>query len=448
VWEEVNLTLKRIISLCLILLFLYLVVPVGVAGQAQVGDFASVEVAQVDNSVYPQVTLYVRVTDSNGERVNGLSQVNFSVSEDGQPVEITAFSGVNSQPIRTMLLIDKSSSMQYENKLIGAKQAASDFVDFIRSQDQVAIIGFDNNVNLIQDFTNNQEALKNQINALTIGDCTSWYDAIYTASEVMQAVKGRKSMILLSDGIDCREDSYLHDLMGYGSQHSFEDAQDRTRLSETPVITIALGGEPTQVVGNEGYDEVRMKTIAANTEGQFFHTPSIDELSKLYCNLSMKTQEEYVLTYRSPRPTYDGTRRNIQVTVKAAGGQEGGVTASEVYLEKHLLTIDSDWRIAAIVMIPLMIAAVVPMLFTNRRRSGLKRRSPAAEKPPGHPNQSTGATCSHCGHLIRSGARFCPACGQLIAQPARDESGKRRCPNCGHLTRNDARFCAQCGYRY
>lgn len=408
-----------------------------VRAQSPVDEVASVEISQVDNSAYPQVTVYVRVLDASGARVEGLVEENFMVNEDGKAVDIIAFSGVNYEPIRTLLLIDKSGSMEAEGKMAGAKTAAYTFIEQMRAHDQAAIIAFDNGVNLIQDFTNDKAALEAQIEPLAPGDCTSWYEAIYNAADLTATLSGRKSLILLSDGMDCREDWWLHDMMGYGSYHSFDEALSKIQSTETPVYAIALGLEPAANLGAEGYDEGRLTRIAAQTGGQYYHRPTADQLTELYQTLARQTQGEYVLTYESPRPSYDGTRRDIQVMVVEAGvAGEGvvGITATETYVEEHLLTIESDWLVGALLLVPLFLAAAVPALFVGRRR-----RSP--------PPDADFDSCARCSSPLRPGAKFCQGCGQPVGGGiVMDEP--HQCPNCGRSARVGAQFCSRCGYRF
>src|SRR5579859_6984213 len=92
-------------------------------------------VDQVDTAHYPDVTLYVSVTDSAGHPVSGLNQNDFTITEDGQPVTISGFDG-GAGPISTVLIFDRSGSMADAGKLDGAQAAARAFVDQMRPGDQ------------------------------------------------------------------------------------------------------------------------------------------------------------------------------------------------------------------------------------------------------------------------------------------------------------------------
>ena len=75
---------------------------------------------QVDVSL---VTVGVRVKDSRGRDVRGLKVEDFSVFEDGAAQKIAFFSS-EPQPITLGILVDRSSSMDYNNKMDRAKDAA------------------------------------------------------------------------------------------------------------------------------------------------------------------------------------------------------------------------------------------------------------------------------------------------------------------------------------
>ncbi|KPV47764.1 hypothetical protein SE17_41690, partial [Kouleothrix aurantiaca] len=99
-------------------------------------------VTQVDSSHYPDVTLYVGVTDDGGQPVGGLSARDFAVTEDGQPVTIGAFAG-GAGAVSAALVIDRSGSMAEADKIDGAQEAAQAFVDQMHSADRTTLIAFD-----------------------------------------------------------------------------------------------------------------------------------------------------------------------------------------------------------------------------------------------------------------------------------------------------------------
>jgi len=335
-----------------------------VAHVARAEDGIRAEIAQVNTARYPEVTLYVSVVDHTGQIVEGLEQDDFRITEDGVPVKIIAFSAGSRTAIATVLTIDRSGSMSVEGKLEGAKEAAETFADLMRPQDKAALVAFESNVTTLQPFTSDKTALKNQIRSLRAGGCTAWYDAVYQSVDLVAPLDGRRSVILLSDGIDCRED-LISRLLGGGSSHDLDEAIRHARDAGIPVYAIGLGQKATQAVSNEGFDEVKLRRVATETGGKFYHAPGPAELKQLYSSLSTTMQKEYMLTYLSPRPTYDGTRRNIVVTVQRGGGP--GATTKGTYLEQHLVNIRSDLRLFLAFLLPLLLLAAAPIVRRRER---------------------------------------------------------------------------------
>lgn len=439
-------------------------------GIALADDDMTAEIAQVNTAKYPEITLYVSVTGSDGRIVEGLTHEEFAVTEDSTPVEITAFSAGSRSAIATVLTIDRSTSMSVEGKLEGAKAAAVTFVDLMRTQDRAALVTFDSAVVTLQPFTSEKSTLKSQIQALSLGDCTAWYDGVYHSVDLIAPLDGRRSVILLSDGIDCRED-LMRRFLGGGSSHSLDEAIGHARSAGIPVNTIGLGKQATEEVSNEGFDAVKLRRVARETGGKYYHAPSAAELTELYRSLSIEMQKEYILTYRSPRPTYDGTRRDIIVSVQRGSGG-GSATTRGGYLEKHLVNIRSDLGWFLVLLGPLLLALAVPALAL-RKKAGHERpvaldvqsHTPApatSPKAPDMPAVGSVATahpvCPRCGAALRPGTRFCGSCGQTIAAPSLAPPAPAvptptaaeqvaYCPDCGRPARPGTRFCGGCGRR-
>src|SRR5262245_25492145 len=86
----------------MLLLLLMLLLP-AVPAYAQPANNA--RVTQVDSSLYPDVTLYVSVTDPGGKPVGGLTARDFAITEDGQAVAVSDFAGGGANSVSTVLVI-------------------------------------------------------------------------------------------------------------------------------------------------------------------------------------------------------------------------------------------------------------------------------------------------------------------------------------------------------
>src|SRR5438105_15292261 len=148
------------------------------------------------------VNVQFSVTDRRGRFVPGLTAQDFKVEEDGRRQEIRNFARENELPLTLALLVDTSPSVR--PVLDEEKTTASAFLESIlREKDLALVMGFDREVTLLQDYTENLRLLKRSIDELEVGGGTSVYDAVYLASqEKLRDEAGRKAIILISDGED------------------------------------------------------------------------------------------------------------------------------------------------------------------------------------------------------------------------------------------------------
>jgi VWFA-related protein len=146
------------------------------------------------------VTLPVIVTDPWGRFIPGLKQDDFIVKEDGTLQKVELFSSME-ESFSVALLIDTSRSTARKLKTI--EKAAMAFVKQLLPNDRVMIVTFDEKVRFINDFTNSQSELEKAIKSVESSYSTSLYDAIHlTVTEKMARVKGRKAIVVLTDGVD------------------------------------------------------------------------------------------------------------------------------------------------------------------------------------------------------------------------------------------------------
>jgi VWFA-related protein len=458
-----------------------------VALPAQAQSPPNARVAQVDTSAYPTVKLYVSVTDASGKPTPGLTARDFAITEDGQPITIDEFVGGGAGSIETVLVIDRSGSMDEDDKMDGAKDAARAFVRQMRPGDRTAVIAFSNAPELVQPFTGDTEQLDRAIRRIRPSGATALYDSMIAGVEQLQGLGGRRALLLLTDG---------RDMLATG------DPTPASRATLSQAIQVAIkDGVSVQAIGlgdrdtddlRSGIDETVLKRIADETGGAYFYAPGAEQLSDLYRQLSAGMQQEYLITYRSPRPFYDGTRRDIRVSVA------GAPAASGAYVERHLINVHSDPAVGLLLLLPILGALFLPTLLRRRRPTtdqrpplrhgsgqattdhrppqtgGLPTTGPLAAPAFGSvaatmPALASGSTivqpadgatvlatgsgsCRACAApLAGPDARFCMACGaaQTAAAPTlrvERAAGRRLfCDQCGRPLREGARFCAMCG---
>ncbi len=204
------------------------------------------------------VTLPVVVRDKKDKLVPGLTKDDFVLTEDGRAETIRYFSLDTDLPLTLALAVDTSGSMR--DALAAEQSASRSFLDgmLTRPDDKAALLHFDREVELLTDLTADKKKLNESLNGLgpTTDDSsgnsgstdssggssgsggrhrgggTQLYDAVYLASnEVLGQRKGRKAVIVLSDGQD------------RGSKESLASAVEAAQKAETEVYAIYFKGE-------------------------------------------------------------------------------------------------------------------------------------------------------------------------------------------------------------
>ena len=155
------------------------------------------------------VTLPVVASDRGGRYVPDLKAEEFTVSEDGAEQKVSFFATV-SEPFHVVLLIDTSASTTSE-KMRQVQEAAVTFINNLQEGDRVKVVSFDDSVRDLCDFTGDRAALASAIRATRPGKGTRLYDAFDLAYRSLRRVKGRKAIVMLTDGVDWHSDRHTYD---------------------------------------------------------------------------------------------------------------------------------------------------------------------------------------------------------------------------------------------
>jgi hypothetical protein len=149
------------------------------------------------------VTVPIIATNRDGLYITDLRQEEFKILEDGVPQEI-AFFGRVAAPFHVVLMLDTSSSTKDHLRQI--QNAAFTFVQQLQPVDRVKIIAFDDKVNDLNEFTADREVLRTAINSTQPGEGTKVYDAVALAMNTLRKIRGRRAIVLFSDGMDWYSD--------------------------------------------------------------------------------------------------------------------------------------------------------------------------------------------------------------------------------------------------
>jgi VWFA-related protein len=145
------------------------------------------------------VTVPVIASTRGGMYVPDLKKEEFTVFEDGVQQELAFFATVT-EPFHLVLMLDTSGSTQ--EKLSKIQQAAIAFTEQLQTTDRVKVISFDDSVRDLSDFSSDRAVLQWAIRGTRPGKGTRLYDAMGVALKALERVKGRKAIVIFTDGVD------------------------------------------------------------------------------------------------------------------------------------------------------------------------------------------------------------------------------------------------------
>jgi VWFA-related protein len=171
-------------------------------------DDSDLDVVKVETSL---VSSDVLVQDTRGNTVDGLTEKDFLINEDGAPQKLGMFSlGTNSNVARTIVLIIDYSGSQLpfiETSIAAAKS----MIDKLGPLDRLAIV--DDDIEMIQDFTTDKKILKDRLESLRkratsggflsnkrLGESKQYSALFATLNEAFDSEDKRPIVIFQTDG--------------------------------------------------------------------------------------------------------------------------------------------------------------------------------------------------------------------------------------------------------
>jgi len=300
---------KKLINLILVLTSLLTLS--GFAPPQQAEEI-TLRMTQIDTSNFPEVTVYLTVTDGDGDPV-GVDPARIQLIENEQIIPVDQIEGAgDGDPLTVLLAMDISGSMLYVGKLEAAKEAAKIFVDQLRPADRVGLLTFHTEIDYVQPVTTDRDLILTAINNLEAVDDTAMYDALLEGIEILSEVKGRKAILAITDGLDTLSTS---------TPESVLESIGPAGLS---ISTIGLGDPDQDLAEKTALDVEGLTTLAENAGGVYGYANDQESLSEIYQSYATSYKSEYQLTYTSPSALRDGVNRALSVSLADAVVTDAG----------------------------------------------------------------------------------------------------------------------------
>src|SRR5579863_3841920 len=259
------------------------------------------------------VNVFVTVTDAHGAPIGGLTRENFELSEDSQKQRIAVFDRESALPLSIVLAVDTSLSTRHDLPLeqASAKRFAH---DIMRPVDALSVLSFSESV-YQNPFTPDLKHIDSAIDHIRMGAATALFDAIYRASSTLDRRKGRKVIVLITDGGDTI------------SRIDYNEAVRSAVEAEAIVYSIII--VPIEAsAGRETGGEHALIQLSEDTGGKFYYADSTGQLDDAFKKISDEVRTQYRLAYYPATHASCAEFRRIEVKV-------AGVPGAESYRVRH-----------------------------------------------------------------------------------------------------------------
>lgn len=298
-----------------------------------------------DETVELKTTLVevpVVVSEPGGRYVTDLKQSDFGLSENGEAQEITFFASVD-EPFNVALVLDTSGSTR--DQLDRIKAAASVFLDQLRPRDRVAIVTFEDEVNVLTPLTSDRAQLREALAGLSAGKFTQVYEAVHeVTTNVFAGVDGRRAAIFFTDGVDTAsaiatyenslDEITRRQIIVYPIRYNtLPDVEQRLGLADNATLAAPSGETRERRVSDQTVDHDKtlrelqqayhvadafLFDLATATGGVLYRADRLDDLPTAFARIADELRHQYLIGYYPEREDVTGDRE-IRVTVVRPG---------------------------------------------------------------------------------------------------------------------------------
>ena len=256
-----------------------------------------------------EVAMLFAATD-HGKSVTNLSLSDIEIRDDNQPPEtILGFHNVTQLPLRIGLIIDMSNSII--DRFSFEQGAASKFLETVVTDksDLSFVIGFNNSVFLVQDFTPDQTLTARAITQLAPGGGTALWDAVAFAADKLARPELQpvaRILVVISDGDD------------NSSSASLQEAIWAAQRGQVAIYAVSTkegsNNESNPFLGNRA-----LKTLSEQTGGTSFTPGSLGGLTRSLADLQQVLRGRYLVYYRPASSKPDGRYHAVDIKAEKDG---------------------------------------------------------------------------------------------------------------------------------
>jgi VWFA-related protein len=267
-----------------------------------------------------RVNVGVTVTDARGQFLSGLQRSDFLLFDNGAEQPITDFLTID-EPAQVLILVEAGPAVYLLQE--GHLQAVKVLLDGLAPADRVAIARYDQNAELILNFIPDKRVAAGTLDELRFNlgfGQLNLASSLSTALDWLTRVPGKKSIVLLSTGVDTSPQDRLATLLNH------------LKTTDVHVLPVSLSGNLADLANPQAKNSKKtpaadskrqaaaegiarasdeLNGIAAANGTRAYFPQTTKEFVQVFSEISQLIRHEYNLAF-SP-PAHDGAVHVIQV---------------------------------------------------------------------------------------------------------------------------------------
>lgn len=265
------------------------------------------------------VAIDVTVTDKDGNFLRKLAAEDFVLFEDKEPRQIDVFEASEeaalTRPLAVVFAIDTSGSIKPE-EIVKQREAMENFTKLARPESVFAVIAFNNDIRVLQDFTSDVGKLSQGFKRIgPVEGSTRIFASIDRAVSMLKRAprfrsgrRLRRVVIVITDGFDNVDTTDQQDLIG------------RANNAEVTVYSITLPSYMPGIGENQrSMTLLDVSRIIPETGGADFSADTKDFLP-VFRSIAEEIRSSYTIGfYPSEQNRRDGRVHQVRIECKKSG---------------------------------------------------------------------------------------------------------------------------------
>lgn len=266
--------------------------------------FAQVANIRVDKDL---VLVPVDVVDRDNRPVTSLDRKNFRIIENKVEQPISSFL-MEDEPVAVGLVFDSSGSMgQSGNDLRRSRMAARAFFETANPADEFLLVECSTRASLTVPLTSDPRRIEDRLALTESKGRTALLDAIYLGlTEIKKSTKGRKALLVLSDGND------------NNSRYTQRELLNFARESDVSIYVMGIFA-PAEFLGPEDFGPRLLNSIAQQTGGREY-SGDFARLPDIARQIGVELRSRYVLGFSPASLERDGRYHDVQIKIVRTRG--------------------------------------------------------------------------------------------------------------------------------